>query len=223
MNQVDLSAIPELRPYVRGGKLVEVPRKRSRRLILLDELAQLFNPGQHYSEAEVNNRLRQVHPDYAALRRYLVDDGFLDRTAGEYWRSGGSDRSVVAAPKSYSVRSGAASLRELRGRRPPLPPLTPVLRSSRAALLFASLDQAAPTLDTVEPLVLVHALHHRVSKDVSRLGTDTRARIVSRQVPNRGKQLAEQTPVAVTHARRTHGYSTRPFIRARKPVANRFR
>jgi hypothetical protein len=90
LNQVDLGAIAELRPYVRGGKLIEVPRKRSRRLILLDELAQLFNPGQRYSETEVNNRLCQVHPDYPALRRYLVDDGFLDRTAGEYWRSGGS-------------------------------------------------------------------------------------------------------------------------------------
>jgi hypothetical protein len=30
-----------------------------------------------------------VHPDTAALRRYLVDDGFMEREAGEYWRAGG--------------------------------------------------------------------------------------------------------------------------------------
>jgi hypothetical protein len=101
--------------------------------------------------------------------------------------------------------------------------LTLMLRSSRAALLFESLDQAAPTLDTVEPVVLVHALRHGIAKDVPRLGTDTRARNMSRQVPNRRKQLAEQTPIAVTHARSAHGQSTCPFIRARKPGANGFR
>ena len=28
--------------------------------------------------------------DYAALRRYLVDEGFLARAEGSYWRTGGS-------------------------------------------------------------------------------------------------------------------------------------
>ena len=43
-----------------------------------------------YSESEVNQVLRVVHDDYAALRRYLVDEGFLSRDQGEYWRSGGT-------------------------------------------------------------------------------------------------------------------------------------
>ncbi len=30
------------------------------------------------------------HPDVAALRRYLVDEGLLTREAGVYWRSGGT-------------------------------------------------------------------------------------------------------------------------------------
>ena len=34
--------------------------------------------------------LGQRHADTAALRRYLVDEDFLSRAAGEYWRSGGS-------------------------------------------------------------------------------------------------------------------------------------
>ena len=38
----------------------------------------------------VNLILAQVHPDTAALRRYLVDDDFLSRADGEYWRTGGS-------------------------------------------------------------------------------------------------------------------------------------
>ena len=48
-----------------------------------------FEPGVHYSERTVSRFLAALHPDYAALRRYLVDEGFLDRRDGEYWRSGG--------------------------------------------------------------------------------------------------------------------------------------
>ena len=48
-----------------------------------------------YSEAMVNLILGQRHPDTAALRRYLVDEGFLDRSDGQYWRSGGS---ITAPP-----------------------------------------------------------------------------------------------------------------------------
>jgi len=31
-----------------------------------------------------------LHPDHAALRRYLVDEGFLERAGGIYWRTGGT-------------------------------------------------------------------------------------------------------------------------------------
>jgi hypothetical protein len=89
-HRMDRAEIPELRPFVRDGKLVQIPRNRSKRLLLLDYLAQLFNPGQHYTEVEVNKALGAVHSDFAALRRYLVDDGFLDRESGQYWRSGGT-------------------------------------------------------------------------------------------------------------------------------------
>ena len=34
--------------------------------------------------------LRNSHPDYAALRRYLVDHQFLTREDAVYWRSGGT-------------------------------------------------------------------------------------------------------------------------------------
>ena len=72
------------------GRLHTIPSKRSKRLVVLDHLAQRFEPGRVYTEAEVNESLSQVHSDYAALRRYLVDDLFLTREAGHYWRSGGT-------------------------------------------------------------------------------------------------------------------------------------
>lgn len=72
------------------GRLVHLPRKRSKRLIVLDRLAQEFEPGRRYNEREVNRMLREFDDDVAALRRYLVDERFLDRGDGTYWRSGGS-------------------------------------------------------------------------------------------------------------------------------------
>jgi hypothetical protein len=86
--------------FLRGGRLVAIPAARGKRLAVLDHLAGLFEPGRRYPEREVNEILGAVHPDYAMLRRYLVDDGFLDRaderapSGGRsekvYWRTGGS-------------------------------------------------------------------------------------------------------------------------------------
>lgn len=74
----------------RDGKLVYLPEKFGKRQIVLEEIAQSFEPGTRYAEAEVNLVLRDLYPDYAALRRYLVDSAFLSREDGFYWRSGGT-------------------------------------------------------------------------------------------------------------------------------------
>jgi hypothetical protein len=79
-----------LRSFLRDGKLASIPVVRSKRQVVLDYLAGLFEPGKEYPETEVNERLGAVHPDYAALRRYLVDEGFLSRRGGVYWRVGGT-------------------------------------------------------------------------------------------------------------------------------------
>jgi hypothetical protein len=72
------------------GRLVRIPAKHTKRLVVLDLLAQEFVPGERYSEVEVNNRLRPFHDDVAALRRYMVENLFLAREAGVYWRTGGT-------------------------------------------------------------------------------------------------------------------------------------
>jgi hypothetical protein len=72
------------------GRLATMPTKRSKRLLVLDHLCQRFEPGRTYTEAEVSVALAQVHDDYAALRRYLVDEQFLAREDNVYWRIGGS-------------------------------------------------------------------------------------------------------------------------------------
>ncbi len=78
-----------LRRHFRGGRLREIPAKHSKRLIILSRLALEFDAGVRYTEQQVNHTLKRFHQDYAALRRYLVDEGFLSRERGQYWRSGG--------------------------------------------------------------------------------------------------------------------------------------
>ena len=72
------------------GRLRTIPSKPSPLLVVLDHLSQSFEPGRTYPEAEVNEILGDFHPDYAALRRYLVENGFMTREDGFYWRSGGT-------------------------------------------------------------------------------------------------------------------------------------
>jgi hypothetical protein len=86
----EVQADAVLRTFMRDGRITTLPAKRSRRLVLLDHVAQMFDVGVRYAEGEVNRTLRSVHDDYAALRRYLVDEGFLSRENGQYWRSGGT-------------------------------------------------------------------------------------------------------------------------------------
>lgn len=76
--------------FVRDGRLTSIPVAQAKRLVVLDWLAQEFEPGTRYSEAMVNLMLGKRHADTAALRRYLVDHGFLSREDGVYWRSGGT-------------------------------------------------------------------------------------------------------------------------------------
>jgi hypothetical protein len=85
-----LAGDQQLRVFVRNGRIAALPARRSRRLLLLDAIAQGFEPGLRYPERSVNQFLGSLHPDHATLRRYLVDEGFLSREAGEYWRSGGT-------------------------------------------------------------------------------------------------------------------------------------
>ena len=81
---------PVVRRFVRAGRLTVIPARRSKRRLVLDWLAQEFEPGRVYPEAAVNKMLIRFHPDFAALRRYLVDEGFMERRQGFYWRAGGT-------------------------------------------------------------------------------------------------------------------------------------
>ena len=85
-----LAANPSLAPFLRDRAVAAMPAKATRRRALLNEVALAFEPGVRYPEREVDVFLRGIFADHATLRRYLVDEWFLDRAAGIYWRTGGS-------------------------------------------------------------------------------------------------------------------------------------
>jgi hypothetical protein len=90
----DVGATPEqarvLRGFLDDGRLVSIPAAHGKRMVVLDWLSQQFEPGKVYPESQVNQILQRYHADFAALRRYLVDEEFLERREGFYWRAGGT-------------------------------------------------------------------------------------------------------------------------------------
>lgn len=72
------------------GRIVRMPAKHRKRLVVLDHVARVFEPGRRYPETEVNAMLRAFDDDVAMLRRYLVDEEFMAREHGVYWRIGGT-------------------------------------------------------------------------------------------------------------------------------------
>jgi len=102
----DPDAAKVLRAFLTGGRLRQIPVARTKRRVVLERLAQEFEPGRRYGEREVNSVLARWHPDTASLRRYLVDEGFLDREAGQYWRCGGPvDVDPEAGRRPWPTRS----------------------------------------------------------------------------------------------------------------------
>lgn len=78
-----------LRAFFSGSRLLSIPAARGKKRVILEHLAQEFEVGTRYTEREVNEVLLRFHDDYAALRRYMIEEDLMSRADGEYWRSGG--------------------------------------------------------------------------------------------------------------------------------------
>lgn len=76
-----LADFPHLRGLFSHGRLTKVPVEDDLLQSVVEFLASLFEPGQHYPEATVNEVLSHVYPDYALLRRMMVELGVMTRDA----------------------------------------------------------------------------------------------------------------------------------------------
>lgn len=76
-----------LQTFLEDDRIKELPSRHKKRLVVLKWLANQFEVGARYSEPEISERLEHYNPDYASLRRYLVDYGLMEREKGVYWRT----------------------------------------------------------------------------------------------------------------------------------------
>lgn len=85
----DRVALTLSRHLGRDGQLIAMPRRRANRLIVLRHFAEAIEPDADHDETAINNQLRPFDDDVAMLRRYLVDEGLLERRPpGIYRRPG---------------------------------------------------------------------------------------------------------------------------------------
>ncbi len=80
-----------LRDFMDGESIRQIPVRQKKRLVILKWLSRKFEPGARYPERAINEMLKVHHPDYATLRRELVDHRFMARQNGVYWLLPGPD------------------------------------------------------------------------------------------------------------------------------------
>lgn len=68
-------------------KLKTFPAKEKKKIVILRRISEQFEKDRRYSEKEVNGIIKVIYDDYATIRRYLIEYGFMERTndCKEYW------------------------------------------------------------------------------------------------------------------------------------------
>ncbi len=80
-----------LRDFFDGTRLKEIPASRKKRAVVLEWLADQFRFDVRYREIDLDEILKQHHPDTATLRRELVGARLLEREQSMYWRPAPSE------------------------------------------------------------------------------------------------------------------------------------
>ena len=75
-----------LSTFVMDDRLTQIPARFKKRLVILRWLVQDFEFDRRYAEREVNEIIQRHHPDYASLRRYMIENKLMQRDKGIYWR-----------------------------------------------------------------------------------------------------------------------------------------
>ena len=80
-----------LRVWVKDGRIVDIPAQEKKKQIVIRWLAGQIDPARRWTEREFSEWLSRFNEDYAVLRRYLVDSGYMARENGIYWRTPEND------------------------------------------------------------------------------------------------------------------------------------
>jgi hypothetical protein len=82
-DQILLAMFSSLTPL----RLKNFSSKEKKKIVILKKIAEQFDKNKHYNEKELNNIIKQIYEDFATIRRYLLEYGFMERTkdCSEYW------------------------------------------------------------------------------------------------------------------------------------------
>lgn len=75
-----------LETFLEGERIKAIPAQYKKQQVLLDWLVEKFEMDVRYTEAEVNEIIKRHHPDSAWFRRSLIDEQYMAREHGIYWR-----------------------------------------------------------------------------------------------------------------------------------------
>lgn len=73
-----------LRTFFKHGRLIQLPGQLKKRLVILEKIAEEFEPGREYPEMEVNHILLDFNDDVATLRRGMIEHKIMTREKGIY-------------------------------------------------------------------------------------------------------------------------------------------
>lgn len=68
-------------------RLINFPAKEKKKIIVLRKIIEQFEKDKKYYEKELNSILKGIYDDFATIRRYLIEYGFMERTndCKYYW------------------------------------------------------------------------------------------------------------------------------------------
>lgn len=68
-------------------RLINFPAREKKKIVVLKRIVEQFERDKKYSEKEINITLKGIYEDFATIRRYLIEYGFMERTndCKYYW------------------------------------------------------------------------------------------------------------------------------------------
>lgn len=70
--------------FTKEGTLKQIPAQLKKKLIVLEKLMEELERGKKYSEQELNQYIKQYHPDFATIRREFIMQQYMYRENGIY-------------------------------------------------------------------------------------------------------------------------------------------
>lgn len=65
--------------FFKNEKLMKIPKKEKYRVAVMDYIITFLEKEKTYTEKEINEIIKNIFDDFAYIRRYFVDNGYLVR------------------------------------------------------------------------------------------------------------------------------------------------